>query len=108
MKKTEMMETIEALNAKVSNQAEIIRKLNSRNDEQHAYIVKLELAHASLERVIRRVMSKLALQNVFQNTHAGRNAENRAIILDMKYWHDKPVDSYSSDIPRVIADDIPF
>jgi glucose-6-phosphate-specific signal transduction histidine kinase len=96
----------------IALQAEIIRKLNVEIENKKSHIVnlregviKLNNAFDGLRRVLRRVMSQLALQNILQKTHTERNAENRGIVVDMKYWHDKSSDTYAhiQDI-----DDIPF
>jgi len=91
-------ETIRRLNTEIENQKSRIQSVREKN-------INLLSAFDGLRRVLRRVMAQLALQNILRNTHRERNEEIRGIVADMKYWHDKPIDTYA-DI--AIPDDIPF
>ena len=93
-------------------QAETIRKLHSEIEilkmnvlEQRDLTAYYQNAFEGLRRVLRRVMAQIALQTVLQKTHRERNAENRAIVSDMKYWHDKSPSTYKLD---KVVEDIPF
>lgn len=107
-----LIHRVDTLLEQREQQAETIRKLNREMDnlvirleEQHDLVASYRNAFEGLRRVLRRIMSQIAIQTMLHKTHRERNEENRAILADMKYWHDKEPSTFGHNAE---IDDIPF